>query len=370
MPTIGRKQLADCGLSLATLMRIRLAISEPFVVRAEIDGALDTKKAACILGNDGMQWLQASGLAITDSRKGIRIAPSADGVRIPSPTVLSAAAVPSTPAARDEITVKLGPNVAPLMINIDLSAGIKFEMSGPGMGDAAHALQTAFAQLRAKHPELSALDVTARGKTLVISTSQAIPEFAELLHGELIEAISMPSVSMIPTMLVGETFYMVKGELGNSLTPGDVVVYRNDNGNLSVKRIIAMAGATVESTTKGIVVDSRPLLAEVFDDHYTYFGSAEDRGAASKGVVYREHLGARTYLTMATEHESDARIGHWVVPASSVFVLGDNRDNSIDSRITGPIAISSIVGRVAVRWLSLHDGKPQWSRMGVAIDTP
>jgi signal peptidase I len=57
------------------------------------------------------------------------------------------------------------------------------------------------------------------------------------------------------------------------------------------------------------------------------------------------------------------------IPEGSVFVVGDNRGQSHDSRFIGPVALSNIVGRVMFRWFSMaNDSGVRWERLGQTVE--
>ena len=144
---------------------------------------------------------------------------------------------------------------------------------------------------------------------------------ALLVKTFLIQAFFIPSLSMYPTLERGDRVLVNKLSYRfGDIDRGDIVVFERpanvpDTGIKDlIKRVVALPGETVESRDGRVYIDGR-LLAE---------GYLED------GVT-------TTGLTRQT------------VPDDHVFVMGDNRGNSEDSRVFGPIDVDLVVGRAFVR---------------------
>lgn len=108
--------------------------------------------------------------------------------------------------------------------------------------------------------------------------------------------------------------------------PGDIVIIHPDaSGDNWIKRVVAVAGDTVEAKDDQLYVNGQPLSEE-------YLTSNKLKASAS-GVTLTEDFDPIT------------------IPEGSVFVMGDNRNNSMDSRVIGPVKLDHVVGRAeAVYW--------------------
>ena len=174
-----------------------------------------------------------------------------------------------------------------------------------------------------------------------------------------VQAFFIPSVSMVPTLRVGDRVLVEKlSYVFGRPTPGDVVVFarsvfgeapdvpwyldiRNFGRELLglptgqeedyIKRIVAVGGDTVRYTgsPRRLVVNG-----EVVDQ--TYIRGGRDRASSTLTAQDCDRLGM------------DSTGGACIVPAGQVFVMGDNRPNSEDSRILGPIDEDKIDGRAFV----------------------
>ena len=114
--------------------------------------------------------------------------------------------------------------------------------------------------------------------------------------------------------------------------PGDVVVFiwPKDRSKDFIKRVIATEGQTIEVRNKQVFIDGRP-----WDDPHASFSNA--RGGAGDSF------------------------GPLTVPPQTVFVMGDNRDQSYDSRFWGPVPITDIKGEALILYWS-WDGPDRWVR--------
>lgn len=134
-------------------------------------------------------------------------------------------------------------------------------------------------------------------------------------RGYVMEPIKVTSVSMAPTLAEGDVLFIDKiTPVLSGINPGDIVVAADDEGNQIVKRVGAIAGQTLE------IYDSKVRISkEEISEPYIK--------AYNPGGIFHAPL---------------------EVPAGEVFLLGDNRIHSVDSRNFGTIPVSSIIGRVAV----------------------
>jgi len=162
-----------------------------------------------------------------------------------------------------------------------------------------------------------------------------------LLRAFVIQAFRIPSESMLDTLLVGDFLFVNKFEYGPKipfthvrlpgLRPprrGDVIVFqwRNYPGIDFIKRCVATGGETVEVRHKQLLVDGEPLV-EPYVKHLT---PAEEPAGASP----RDNFAPYT------------------VPADQLFMMGDNRDNSSDSRFRGPVEMDLVKGRAMFIYFS------------------
>lgn len=205
-----------------------------------------------------------------------------------------------------------------------------------------------------------------------------------LLRYSVIEPYKIPSGSMIPTLKIGDHIFVNKlayglripflGEVKRWGEPkrGDVVIFRPplDNDKVYVKRLIGIPGDKVrveddklylnDVFIQKVETDFYPTMKDVADDEqYTpdnYKLYIEDfQGIKHYAVQLKDR--SRLYYTFSTEI---------VVPEGSLFFMGDNRDNSEDSRVWGFASRSEVRGKAMFIWLSINWSKiftPSWIRL-------
>lgn len=201
-----------------------------------------------------------------------------------------------------------------------------------------------------------------------------------------VEAFQIPSGSMERTLLVGDFLFVNKAAYGAQIPGidarvpgyanpkrGDVVVFtfpRNPSQHY-VKRVIALAGDTVAMVRGHVRVNSRAV-----NEDYVQRTDPEHDVRSPEFRWQRAHLAARTPDALRRYHPTRDNWGPLVVPTGKFFVLGDNRDNSSDSRYWGFVDNAAVRGRPLVVYFSYdreaEDPLPwltdiRWSRLGSLI---
>lgn len=184
----------------------------------------------------------------------------------------------------------------------------------------------------------------------------------------LFEPFRIPSASMVPTLLVGDFIFVNKFSYGVRLPVvrskvvdlgepkrGEVVVFRlpADNKTNFIKRVVGLPGDTVTYRRGVIYINGEPQPIEPVE-RYTGPGAEDSR---IRKLLLREELGERTHEVLRiTNPGFRPREGEWVVPQGHYFMMGDNRDNSEDSRFldkVGFVPEENLVGRAEIVWLSV-----------------
>ncbi|UUW69994.1 signal peptidase I [Pseudomonas oryzihabitans] len=208
-----------------------------------------------------------------------------------------------------------------------------------------------------------------------------------ILRSFLVEPFQIPSGSMKPTLEVGDFILVNKFAYGIRLPVidlkvipigdpqrGDVMVFRypSDPSVNYIKRVIGVPGDTIRYTSdKQLYVNGQRVSEKLVGDEPGSLGSVK---------LFKEQLGKAEHLIreemtryrMEPDHE-------WKVPAGHYFMMGDNRDNSNDSRywddpsiprdLLGMVPDRNIVGKAFAVWLSWPEPKlqsmPTLSRVGI-----
>jgi len=210
-----------------------------------------------------------------------------------------------------------------------------------------------------------------------------------LLRSFLVEPFRIPSGSMMPTLLVGDFILVNKFayglrwpvlntkfiELGEPQR-GDVAVFRFplDPGTDYIKRIVGIPGDEIAYRNKTLIINGKPI-PQTANGNYTGVGAGVNMTGAR---ISTEHLEEAEHLILTHPRAPDLAPGCYEllkgpikVPPGHFFAMGDNRDNSNDSRCWGLVPEGNLVGKAFAIWMTwdgLREGFPiDWSRLGNLI---
>lgn len=199
-----------------------------------------------------------------------------------------------------------------------------------------------------------------------------------LLRSFLFEPFRIPSGSMMPTLLSGDFILVNKFTYGVRLpvlhtklmdlgTPkrGDIVVFRypQDPSVDYIKRVIGLPGDRIVYLNRQLYINGE-MIPEKSDG--VYIGTGE--GYMPDAELREEKLGTVDHNILVIESRPSLE-GEYVVPAGHYFVMGDNRDNSNDSRVWGFVPDENLVGRAFMIWMSWDSilKRVSWERIGTFV---
>ena len=244
-------------------------------------------------------------------------------------------------------------------------------------------------QGRVDEPDERVLERLSKEPVLVEYGKSFFPVLAIVLvlRSFLVEPFQIPSGSMKPTLEVGDFILVNKFAYGIRLPVldtkvievgdpqrGDVMVFRypSDPSINYIKRVIGLPGDRIEYTQgKRLLINGEPVAEKLL---------GEEPGSLGSATLYQEHLGQVEHVIrkeMSRMRRDPG--GQWVVPEGHYFMMGDNRDNSNDSRfwrdrnipqaLWGMVPDDHIVGKAFAIWMSWPEPKtghlPNFSRVGL-----
>lgn len=220
---------------------------------------------------------------------------------------------------------------------------------------------------------------------------------ALILRGFVVEAFKIPTGSMIPTLLVGDHLFVNKFAYGlripftkhyvvrfGAVDRGQVVVFSFpttearehlalqpasrreciDRGSLEeekdfIKRVVALPGDTVEVRENQLMINNAPLPRQFLRRETTgYFLYPHEMHELETNNAHRYTI---------QYSGSDADFGPVTVEPGHLFVMGDNRDHSSDSRCWGQVPMDNVKGRAVVIWWSIGPEGVRFDRIGKLI---
>jgi signal peptidase I len=184
-----------------------------------------------------------------------------------------------------------------------------------------------------------------------------------IIRSFIIEPFRIPSGSMIPTLLPGDFILVNKFYYGikmplinkkildiNKPQKGDIIVFIHKNKKKYIKRIIGIEGDKLEYKNKelkinNIKINNKKLSKNIDIDNMLVIETA----------IHKEYLTPQKKYNIQTyenikNYNSDIEIE---IPKNSFFVMGDNRDNSEDSRVWGFVTEKDLIGKAIIVWSSV-----------------
>lgn len=209
-----------------------------------------------------------------------------------------------------------------------------------------------------------------------------------LIRAFLFEPFQVPSGSMIPTIRVGDFLLvnkfayglrlpLIHTELthGGPVQAGDIMVFRYPkNPRIDyIKRVIGLPGDTIEVKGNDLYINGK-LIPQHYIGPFAYRPEGQgDRGMVIPTKEYAQTIGGHTFHIIEFDTpEAHMDFGPYKVPPNCYFMMGDDRDNSNDSRFWGCVPRANIVGKAMFVWFS-WDGENwsiRWNQIGRALDGP
>ena len=195
-----------------------------------------------------------------------------------------------------------------------------------------------------------------------------------ILRSFLVEPFQIPTGSMIPTLEVGDFILVNKYAYGVRLPVigtkimdvedpkrGEVMVFIPPHEDkYYIKRVIGLPGDSVRYEDKHLYING-----ELIDKDYVRDIEVETGIGPLSGTLYTETLGDVAHAVQHIDAVGQRRARTtWVIPNGHYFMMGDNRDNSADSREWGTVSEENIVGKAIAVWMHKDPGLklPTFSR--------
>lgn len=189
-----------------------------------------------------------------------------------------------------------------------------------------------------------------------------------VLRSFIVEPFQIPSGSMIPTLKIGDFILVNKFAYGLRLPVsgtkvvslgkperGDVMVFFPPNDKrYFIKRVVGLAGDEIRVINNVLFVNGEKMPQSTLDSAEPYFveKSITERNSPSNAQIMMEDLTGVDHLIR--KHQTPGQLGRnysTIVPEGHYFMMGDNRDNSSDSRVWGPVPEENVVGKAFAVWM-------------------
>ncbi len=189
---------------------------------------------------------------------------------------------------------------------------------------------------------------------------------ALIIRTFVVQAFKIPSGSMKPTLLIGDHLLVNKFIYGLRIPlidrfiiqfkkpmRGDIIVFKwpEDESLDFIKRVIGIEGDIIEVKGEDLYINGKRIKTR-FVEKYS------DNRISSADEYVEELGGVKHFILDEPDKNENSVFGPYTVPKNSVFVMGDNRDNSQDSRYWGYVSLNKIKGKALIIYWSW----PHWNR--------
>jgi signal peptidase I len=187
----------------------------------------------------------------------------------------------------------------------------------------------------------------------------ALPLLSAQIRQHLVEGMLVPSSSMEPNVMKYDLLFVDKryNRIGaqQAVARGDIAIfiYPNDRSTYYIKRIIGLPGDKISVKGATVSINNKPLMLQTTP--------------VSNGLLVTETDGKTRWQAFWNNSKLQLPQTELRVPSGQVFVMGDNRTDSNDSRFFGTVPLQDVVGKARQVWFSAQGNRVRWERIGLLL---